>query len=195
MRRRIAPLPLPYRWGGQHCALAHPSKYRAVEDESRSLRRLPQDQSAILRTPPQPLPARRRSNPHGLPSQRHPYQRLARSVWAVVRDFGAAQKAGAGLCDRIAARRRCAHRDVRQRQRRAGNAGRLRRGAAAAGLCHQQRTGDALQRVGRDRRRRRDTAGCSGPSTCCRTRSRPISSSQMDQAAPAMQQALGGAVQ
>ena len=114
-------------------------------------------------------------------------------VWDAVRDFGALHtRLVPGFVARHQARRRRAHRDLRQRHGGARAAGRLRRRAAAAGLCHRQRTRQAAQRLGAgDRRRRRTAAGWSGSSTCCRNEIAPYIDAQMDQGALAMQKALG----
>ena len=103
--------------------------------------------------------------------------RRPEDVWDAVRDFGALHHAaGAGLRDRHQARRRRAHRHLRQRHGGARAAGRLRRREAAAGLCHHQRAREAAQRLGAGvRRGRRHAAGWCGSSTCCRTKSRPTS--------------------
>src|ERR1700676_3171387 len=66
-----------------------------------------------------------------------------------------APAAGAGIRARRPARRRRADRDLRQRHRCARAVGRLRRCAAAAGLCGDQRAGQTAQRVGAGGGRRR----------------------------------------
>ncbi len=78
-------------------------------------------------------------------------------VWDAVRDFGALHTRlvpGFVLDTRLDGDARIV--TFRQRHGRARTAGRLRRCAAAAGLCHHQRTDQAAQRLGAgDRRRRR----------------------------------------
>jgi len=116
-------------------------------------------------------------------------------VWAAVRDFGAVHQRlapGFVIDARLEGDARIVtfHNGTVARE----TAGRLRRCAAAAGLCRDQRAGETLQRVGAGGRRWRGTDPDDLDRRRIAQRNRALYiAGQMDQAVLAMQKALGRA--